>query len=173
AWAGDILGVPNHGQLHIGDALTQGEDLHFTGIPSFAPELLQRVRPDDPMRAKHLGRALVQLAEEGAALILKTTLGSNWVVGVAGALQFEVLADRIRTEYNIPVRFESTPHQTARWVDAEDPKELKRFVDRNDMAMAEDHHGLPVFLAKSAWQLQCAQEDWPQVRFLKTREQVR
>ena len=173
AWAGDILGVPNHGNLHIGDALTEGETLRFVGIPSFAPELLQRVRAEDPMRAKHLGRALEQLAEEGAALILKTTITAEWIVGVAGALQFEVLADRIRTEYNIPVRFESTAYQTARWVDAEDPKELKRFTDKNEMAMAEDHHNLAVYLARSAWQLKCAQDDWPQIKFMKTREQVR
>ena len=172
AWAGDILGVPNHGNLHIGDALTEGENLQFKGIPSFAPELLQRVRPEDPMRAKHLGRALVHLAEEGAALILKTVVGSDWIVGVAGALQFEVLADRIRTEYNIPVRFESTPFQTARWIDAEDSRELKRFQDGNELNIALDHHDLPVYLARSAWQLTCATEDWPAVQFLKTREQV-
>ncbi|MCG8457116.1 MAG: peptide chain release factor 3 [Holophagales bacterium] len=171
AFAGDILGLPNHGNLHIGDTLTQGEKLQFTGIPSFAPELLQRVRPVDPLKAKHLGKALSQLAEEGAALILKMRSGSEWVVGVAGSLQFEVLADRIRAEYNIPVRFESSPYTTARWVDADDPSDLRRFSDRNDLQMADDHHRLPVYLAKSAWQLTCAQEDWPTVRFLKTREQ--
>ena len=171
AFAGDILGMPNHGNLHIGDSLTQGESLKFLGVPSFAPELLRRVRPDDPMRAKHLGRALQQLAEEGAALILKTRLGNEWIVGVAGALQFEVLADRIRTEYNIPVRFEATSMTTARWIDAKDDALLGRFISKNEIQMAEDHHDLPVYLAKSAWQLTCAQEDWPEVRFLKTREQ--
>ncbi|MEL7059650.1 MAG: peptide chain release factor 3 [Acidobacteriota bacterium] len=172
AWAGDILGVPNHGNLHIGDALTQGEELHFTGIPSFAPELLRKVRPEDPMRAKHLGRALGHLAEEGAALILKPSVGSDWIVGVAGALQFEVLADRIRTEYDVPVRFESTAYQTARWVRSDDPKALARFVDRNELQIAADHYELPVFLAKSQWQLTCAQEDYPDVVFEKTREQI-
>lgn len=172
AFPGDILGLPNHGNLHIGDALTEGEELHFTGIPSFAPELLQRVRADDPLKNKHLGRALLQLAEEGAALILKTTFGGQWIVGVAGALQFEVLADRIRTEYNIPVHFEGTPHQTACWVEADDPKLLGRFQSANETIMAEDHRGSPVVLARSAWHLQCTQEDWPDVRFLKTREQV-
>ncbi|MCG8692634.1 MAG: peptide chain release factor 3, partial [Minwuiales bacterium] len=93
AWAGDIIGIPNHGNLRIGDALTEGESLRFTGIPSFAPEILQRVRPEDPMRAKHLGRALEQLAEEGAARVFKARLGSDWIVGVVGALQFDVLAD--------------------------------------------------------------------------------
>ncbi|MDA8017874.1 MAG: peptide chain release factor 3 [Thermoanaerobaculia bacterium] len=173
AYAGDILGVPNHGDLHIGDALTEGEDLHFTGIPSFAPELLRRVRPEDPLRSKHLGRALQQLAEEGAALVLKSYIGNTWIVGVAGALQFEVLADRIRTEYDVPVHFESTQMQTARWVISDDVKELKRFQSRNETQMASDHHDLPVYLAKSNWQLSCAIEDWPDVQFLKTREQVR
>jgi peptide chain release factor 3 len=171
AWAGDILGLPNHGNLHIGDALTEGEDLRFLGIPSFAPELLRRVRPEDPLRAKHLTKALKQLAEEGAAQILKTVLGSHWIVGVAGVLQFEVLADRIRTEYEIEVHFESSPHQTVRWIEADDPKLLKQFCDRNEIQLAEDHNGAHVFLAKTAWNLQCAEEDWPGIRFLKTREQ--
>jgi peptide chain release factor 3 len=92
AWAGDIIGIPNHGTLRIGDALTEGETIHFTGIPSFAPEYLRRVRPDDPMKAKHLGRALEQVAEEGAAQVFKMMLGSDFIVGVVGALQFDVLA---------------------------------------------------------------------------------
>ena len=108
AWAGDIIGIPNHGNLRIGDTLTEGEDLFFTGIPSFAPEMLQKARPTDPMRAKHLGRALQQLAEEGAARVFKPRLDADWIVGVVGPLQFEVLADRIRTEYDVPVRFEAT-----------------------------------------------------------------
>ena len=126
AWAGDILGIPNHGNLRIGDALTEGEELRFTGIPSFAPELLKRVRAEDPMRSKHLGRALLQLAEEGAAQVFRPTFGNEWIVGVAGALQFDVLADRIRTEYNIPVHFEGTTLFTARWIDTEDHQRLKR-----------------------------------------------
>ncbi len=172
AWAGDIIGIPNHGSLRIGDALTQGEKLRFTGIPSFAPELLRQVRPDDPMRAKHLGRALVQLAEEGVGQVLKTEIGSNWIVGVAGALQFEILADRIRTEYNVPVRFQSTSFHTARWVESDDPLLLKKLTGSLSTYMAEDHGGAPVFLARSAWHLTCTEEDWPDVRFLKTREQV-
>ncbi|HVS02307.1 MAG TPA: peptide chain release factor 3, partial [Thermoanaerobaculia bacterium] len=126
AWAGDIIGIPNHGNLRIGDTLTEGETLRFTGIPSFAPELLRRVRPVDPMRGKHLGRALLQLAEEGAAQVFRTRVGNEWIVGVAGALQFEVLADRIRSEYDIEVRFEPTAVPTARWVEADDPRVLRR-----------------------------------------------
>jgi peptide chain release factor 3 len=172
AWAGDILGIPNHGNLRIGDALTEGEELRFTGIPSFAPELLKKVRAEDPMRSKHLGRALLQLAEEGAAQVFRPTFGNEWIVGVAGALQFEVLADRIRTEYNIPVHFEGTTLYTARWVDSGDQQLMKKFTNANHAAMAEDHNGSPVFLARNAWHLKTAGEEWPQMKFLKTKEQV-
>ena len=170
AWAGDIIGIPNHGNLSIGDTLTEGQEIRFTGIPSFAPELLQNVRPEDPMRAKHLGRALQQLAEEGAASVFKPTIGTDWIVGVVGALQFDVLADRIRTEYDVPVRFESTSLHTARWVEAEDTHKLKKFRDANESSMAEDHTGSPVFLARNAWHLDKAEEDWPDLKFLKTKE---
>jgi peptide chain release factor 3 len=173
AWAGDIIGIPSHGQLRIGDGLTEGEDLHFTGIPSFAPELMKRVRPEDPMKSKHLERALLQLAEEGVAQILRArSAGRDWIVGVAGALQFDVLADRIRTEYNVPVHFEATSVSTARWIESDEAQALKKFVNANAPNMAEDHHGLPVFLARSDWHVTCATQDWPQVRFLKTREQI-
>ena len=173
AWAGDIIGIPNHGTLRIGDTLTEGETLYFTGIPSFAPELLQKVRADDPMRAKHLGRALTQLAEEGAAQVFKLLLGSDWIVGVVGGLQFDVLADRIRTEYSIPVHFEATSYQTARWVEADDDRLLKRFTEQNRDCVAEDHSGAWVFLARNSWQLNRAGEDWPDLRFLATKEQTR
>ncbi|MEO6193056.1 MAG: EF-Tu/IF-2/RF-3 family GTPase, partial [Thermoanaerobaculia bacterium] len=172
AWAGDILGIPNHGNLRIGDALTEGEELRFTGIPSFAPELLKKVRAEDPMRSKHLGRALLQLAEEGAAQVFRPTFGNEWIVGVAGALQFDVLADRIRTEYNIPVHFEGTTLFTARWVDTEDHQLLKKFTNANHAAMAEDHNGSPVFLARNAWHLKTTGEEWPNLKLLKTKEQV-
>ncbi len=170
AFAGDILGIPNHGNLRIGDTLTVGEPLHYVGVPSFAPELLQRVRPLDPMRSKHLGRALEQLAEEGAARVFKARLGGYWIVGVVGALQFEVLADRIRTEYDVPVIFEGTSLMTARWIEADDPRRLERFMDANEAALAEDHAGAPVFLARNSWHLDKAIEEWPELRFLATRE---
>jgi len=172
AWPGDIIGIPNYGGLRIGDALTEGEALHFTGIPSFAPELLQKVRPEDPLKAKHLDRALRQLAEEGAARVFKPAFGVDWIVGVVGPLQFEILADRVRTEYEIAVRFEATELCTARWVRAPDAAMLKRFTDANRVNMAEDHDGEPVFLARNAWHLDRAAQDWPDIAFLKTREQA-
>nr|CRH05515.1 peptide chain release factor RF-3; GTP-binding factor [Candidatus Magnetococcus massalia] len=172
AFAGDILGIPNHGNLRIGDTLTEGEILHYTGIPSFAPEMLRKVRPDDPMKAKHLGRTLVQLGEEGAARVFKSQLGGDWIIGVLGALQFEVLGDRIRTEFGIPVHYESTSLHTAQWVEADDHADLKTFLDRNSADLAEDHDGAPVFLARNAWHLNNAKETFPNVRFLKTKEQT-
>ncbi len=171
AWAGDIIGLPNHGNLRIGDSLTEGEILHFSDIPSFAPEQLQNVRPDDPMRAKHLGRALRQLAEEGVARVFKRRTSTDWIVGVVGSLQFEVLADRIRTEYSIPVHFEGVALYTARWIEADDTALVKKFGDDNKDAMADDHDGTPVFLARNAWHLDRAGEDWPDIRFLKVKEQ--
>jgi len=165
AYPGDIIGLPNHGGLRIGDALTEGEDLVFTGIPSFAPELLQRVRSDDPMKAKHLESALIQLAEEGVARVFKPKMDSGWIVGVVGALQFEILADRIRTEYNIPVKFEEAPLYTARWVAADDAKKLKEFLDKNQSALADDHDGDPVFLARNAWHLNDTLDKHSDIRF--------
>ncbi|MCB2092618.1 MAG: peptide chain release factor 3 [Alphaproteobacteria bacterium] len=172
AWPGDIIGIPNHGNLRIGDSLTEGENLKFTGIPSFAPEHIQTVRAEDPMKAKHLARALYQLAEEGAARVFKPVIGSEWYVGVVGILQFEVMADRIRTEYDVPCRFETTSLYTARWVESDDPFKLKKFIDSNKANMAEDHNGSPVFLARNSWRLDKAIEDNPDLRFLKTKEQL-
>ena len=172
AWAGDIVGIPNHGTLRIGDALTEGDILHFTGIPSFAPEFLRRVRADDPMKAKHLGRALEQIAEEGAAQVFKLFLGSDFVVGVVGALQFDVLADRIRHEFDLPCHFEATSYELARWVDSDDPKLIRKFADANRDNIAEDHSGATVFLARNDWQLNRAKQDFPNLRFLQTREQA-
>jgi peptide chain release factor 3 len=166
AYAGDIVGIPNHGVLHIGDTLSEAGGLRFPGVPRFAPELLQRVRPDDPMRAKHLGRALCQLAEEGAAQALKRRLGSEWVVGVVGRLQFDVLADRIRTEYGLPVHFESVPYVTARWAVCEDHRVLEKFCDAQEAHIADDHTGAPVFLAKNDWQLEHATDGFAGVKLL-------
>lgn len=172
AWPGDIIGIPNHGNLRIGDALTEGEKLHFTGIPSFAPELLQVARPEDPMKAKHLGRALQQLAEEGAASVFRPRVGSDWIVGVVGGLQFEVMADRIRTEYEVPVHFEGTSLFTARWITAADPADVKKFIDKNESSVGDDHDSRPVFLARNAWHMGKAEEDFPNIEFRKTKEQL-
>ena len=169
AYAGDIIGLPNHGNLRIGDTLTEGEQIEFTGIPSFAPELLQKVRPVDPLKAKHLGNALMQIAEEGGASVFKPRIGSEWIVGVVGALQFQILADRIRTEYEVPVIFETTQFYTARWLDGT-PEDIKNFADKNPVNVADDYDGGLVFLARNDWHLNKAAEDFPKVRFLKTKQ---
>ena len=170
AWPGDIVGIPNHGTLHIGDSLTEKESLQFTGIPSFAPELLQKVRSKDPMRAKHLGKALHQLAEEGTAQAFKRRLGAEWIVGVVGALQFDVLAGRIHTEYGLEVLFETCPFVTARWIAAEDSSLLKKYMESIADNLAEDHTGIPVYLARSMWQLEHALDKVTGIQFSRTKE---
>ena len=169
AWAGDIMGIPNHGQLRIGDALTEGEKLRFTGIPSFAPELLQSVRAGDPMKAKHLDKALLQFAEEGAAKLFKPTIGAGWIVGVVGALQFEVLASRIELEYGLPVRFEPTQFTSARWVSGARDK-VEAFVAANKGHMAEDHDGDPVYMTRLQWDIDRIERDYPDVKLTATKE---
>ena len=169
AWAGDIIGIPNHGQLRIGDALTEGEAIRFTGIPSFAPELLQNCRAGDPMKAKHLDKALMQFAEEGAAKVFKPMIGSGFVVGVVGALQFEVLASRIELEYGLPVRFEPTQFTSARWVHGEGDK-VDAFANANKGHMAQDHDGDPVFLTRLQWDIDRVERDYPGVALSATKE---
>ncbi len=170
AYAGDIIGIPNHGQLRIGDTLTEGEKFNFTGIPSFAPELLKSVRALDPLKSKHLGDALRQIAEEGGASIFKPVMGAEWIVGVVGVLQFEVMADRIKNEFGLPVMFEPTQYFTARWISCEDKNELKRFTDANRMNLADDNDGNLVFLARNAWHLNKTREDFPKINFAKIKE---
>ncbi len=169
AYAGDIIGLPNYGGIRIGDALTEGENLVFADIPNFAPELMQRARPEDPLKAKHLGKALEQLAEEGAARVFKPIMDADWIVGVVGALQFEVLTDRIRSEYKIPVKFEAVSLQTARWLFCDDAAKLKSFVDSNRSAVAYDHDEDPVFLARNDWHLTDAMDKNPEIRFEATK----
>jgi len=168
--SGTVVPTPalDGGATATNSLVATGSALHFTGIPSFAPEFLRRVRADDPMKAKHLGRALEQIAEEGGAQVFKMFLGSDFIVGVVGSLQFEVLADRIRSEYDLPCHFEATSFEVARWVDAEDPKLIKRFADANRDNIAEDHSGATVFLARNEWQLNRAKQDYPALQFLQS-----
>ena len=171
AWGGDIIGIPNHGQLRIGDALTEGEVLRFTGIPSFAPELLQAVRATDPMKGKHLEKALMQFAEEGAAKVFKPAIGSGFIVGVVGALQFDVLASRIEIEYGIPVRFEPTQFTSARWVQG--PKDLvDKLVNANKQHISTDHDGDIVFLTRLQWDIDRVVRDYEGVTLSATKEMM-
>ncbi len=171
AWAGDIIGIPNHGQLRIGDALTEGEALRFTGIPSFAPELLQVVRAGDPMKAKHLEKALMQFSEEGAAKVFKPMIGSGFIVGVVGALQFEVLASRIEQEYSLPVRFEPSQFTSARWV-AGAKADVEKFVNVNKGHIAVDNDGDMVYLTRLKWDIDRIERDHPELRLTATKEMM-
>ncbi len=171
AWAGDIIGIPNHGQLRIGDALTEGETLKFAGIPSFAPELLQNVRAGDPLKAKHLDKALTQFAEEGAAKLFKPMIGAGWIVGVVGALQFDVLASRIELEYGLPVRFEPTQFTSARWVSGPKDK-VEAFVNANKGHIAEDHDGDPVYMTRLQWDIDRIERDFPELKLTATKEML-
>ncbi len=171
AWAGDIIGIPNHGQLRIGDTLTEGETLRATGIPSFAPELLQNCRAGDPMKAKHLDKALMQFAEEGAAKVFKPVMGSGFIVGVVGALQFEVLASRIELEYGLPVRFEGSQFTSARWVNGTKDN-CEAFADKNKQHMALDHDGDLVYLTRLQWDIDRVARDFPDVSLTATKEMM-
>ncbi|MGH1578331.1 peptide chain release factor 3 [Planktotalea sp.] len=171
AHAGDIIGIPNHGQLRIGDTLTEGEALRVTGIPSFAPELLQGVRAGDPLKSKHLEKALMQFAEEGAAKVFKPTFGSGFIVGVVGALQFEVLASRIEMEYGLPVRFDQSQFTSARWV-LGDKQAVEKFADENKQHIATDNDGDIVYLTRLQWDIDRVERDYPDVTLSATKEMM-
>ncbi|MGE0846332.1 MAG: peptide chain release factor 3 [Flavobacteriaceae bacterium] len=172
AVAGDVVGIPNHGTLSVGDTLTSGAERRVTGIPNFAPEIIRRVRLAEAIKAKQLGKALHDLAEEGVTQVFRPMIGSDWFVGVVGALQLDVLASRIAAEYSVPISFESAGYETARWLVSDDPAEIARFVSQNRSTMAEDKNGEPVLLVRNSWALGRAQEDWPKITFTATRERA-
>ncbi len=165
AYPGDVVGIPNHGTLRIGDTLTEGENLVFRGVPSFAPEILRRVKLTDAMKNKKLREALQQMAEEGVVQTFVPYDGSGALVGVVGALQLDVLAERLQAEYGLPVSFESSRFEVARWVTAESSVELSKFLAAYPSSTAHDLDGAPVFLASSAFTLKYEQDRWPQVTF--------
>jgi len=152
AFAGDVVGIPNHGVLRIGDTLSENEDIRFTGVPHFAPEILRRVRLDDAMKAKKLRQALTELAEEGVVQLFRPQDGAQPIVGVVGTLQLDVLQARLAAEYGVAIGFDSTPFTLARWI-AGDKAELERFLATNRSAVADDLDGDPVFLASSAFMM--------------------
>jgi len=169
AFPGDIIGIPNHGVLRVGDSLSETGEIVFTGIPNFAPEILRRVRLGDPMKQKHLTRALESLAEEGVTQVFKPQIGAQWIVGVVGPLQLDVLKSRLSSEYGLDADLEAAPYEAARWLSGADA-ELERFAAANRGGMATDRDGAPVFLAKSNWELGYVAEKFPKIGFAKTRE---
>jgi peptide chain release factor 3 len=173
AFAGDVVGIPNHGALRIGDTLSEGEDIVFRGVPSFAPEILRRVKLADAMKAKKLRDALRQMAEEGVVQVFQPRDGANAIVGVVGALQLDVLSERLNDEYGLPVSFEPTRFEVCRWVSAADAAELGRFVAAYPASIAADLDGAPVFMATSAFNLRYEQERWPQIAFADVKDYQR
>ncbi len=169
AFAGDVVGIPNHGTLRIGDTLTEGEEIRFTGVPHFAPEILRRVRLDDAMKAKKLRQALQELAEEGVVQLFRPQDGSPPIVGVVGTLQLDVLQARLAGEYGVGIGFESTPYSLARWVDG-DKVPLAGFIASNRSAMADDLDGDPVYLASSAFMMRRATEANADLRFVDIKQ---
>jgi peptide chain release factor 3 len=170
AFPGDIIGIPNHGTLRVGDTLTEGEFLKFEGVPNFAPEVLRRVVLSDAMRAKQLNRALNDMAEEGVAQIFRPIFGSWPILGAVGTLQLDVLVSRLKQEYGVLVKLETAPYETARWIVSEKPDQLRKFCEAYRSSIAEDNNSTLVFLAKNAWTLDRAIEEWPDIQFLKIRE---
>jgi peptide chain release factor 3 len=153
AFAGDVVGIPNHGTLRIGDTLTEGEELTFVGVPSFAPEIVRRVRLTDAMKAKKLKEALQQMSEEGVVQVFRPRDGAPALVGVVGPLQLDVLKARLDAEYSLPVEFEVSEFQLARWVSSDDKKKLEAFIAGNASSIADDVDGDPVYLAKNEFYL--------------------
>jgi peptide chain release factor 3 len=153
AFAGDVVGIPNHGTLRIGDTLTEGEDVSFVGVPSFAPEIVRRVRLTDAMKAKKLKEALQQMSEEGVVQVFRPRDGAPALVGVVGPLQLDVLKARLDAEYSLPVDFEVSEFQLARWISCDDRKKLDAFIAANGSGVADDVDGDPVFLAKNEFYL--------------------
>jgi peptide chain release factor 3 len=173
AYAGDVVGIPNHGTLRIGDTLTEGEDIVFRGVPSFAPELLRRIKLTDAMKAKKLREALQQMAEEGVVQLFLPMDGSGAIVGVVGSLQLDVLKERLLGEYGLPIDYETTRFTLCRWISADSPVELDRFIEAHLSGMASDLDGAPVFLASNAFTLQYEQDRWKAVRFADIKDYQR
>ena len=174
AYAGDVVGIPNHGTLRIGDTLTEGEEILFRGVPNFAPEILRRVRLGDPMKAKKLKEALQQMAEEGVVQLFSPEDGSPAIVGVVGALQLDVLKERLNAEYGLPVDFEIARFTVCRWIAADSTAELQRFIDGHRGDIARDLDGDPVFLAQHGFSLNYEAERWKDITFTAIKDyQVR
>ncbi len=166
AYAGDVVGIPNRGTLRSGDAVTEGEDVTCLGIPSFAPEIMRRIRLEDAIRAKKLRDALREMAEEGVVQVFSPLDGTAPIVGVIGALQLDVLADRLINEYGLQTGFDPAPCDTVRWIQADNPADLQRFIEKNRSSVATDLDDAKVYLASSAFNLQWTAERNAEIKFV-------
>jgi peptide chain release factor 3 len=170
AYAGDIIGLHNHGTINIGDTFTQGERLSFTGVPNFAPEIFRRAVLKDPLKMKALQKGLSQLCEEGATQLFRPLRNNDLVLGAVGQLQFEVVAFRLQDEYGVQAVFDPVTVYTARWVVGGDARKLEEFRARAHDQLATDHSGALVYLAPSRVNLELTLERWPDITFRETRE---
>ncbi|WP_177418838.1 peptide chain release factor 3 [endosymbiont of Lamellibrachia barhami] len=170
AWPGDIIGLHNHGTIQIGDTFTEGEELKYEGIPYFAPELFRRVVLKDPLKQKALLKGILQLSEEGATQVFRPEKNNDLILGAVGVLQFDVAVERLKSEYKVEAIIEAASVVTARWVECDDEKMLQRFKDKNHVNLALDGDNQLVYLAPTRVNLSLAEERWPEVRFLATRE---
>ncbi len=170
ACAGDIIGLHNHGTINIGDSFSEGDKVHFRGIPSFAPELFRRAVLKDPLRLKALRKGLEQLCEEGATQLFQPLRNNDLILGAVGQLQFDVVAHRLRDEYKVDCQFENVNVATARWIECDDARMLADFTKKAHDNLALDHHGDLVYVAPTRVNLDLMRERWPDVRFRKTRE---
>jgi peptide chain release factor 3 len=170
AWAGDIIGLHNHGTINIGDTFTEGEKLTFTGIPNFAPEMFRRAVLKDPLKMKALAKGLDQLCEEGATQLFKPLRNNDMILGAVGQLQFEVVAFRLQDEYAVSCVFDNVNVHTARWVYCDDDKHLEEFRAKAHDNLAVDHSGALVYLAPTRVNLELTIERWPKIKFAATRE---
>ncbi len=172
AWPGDIIGLHNHGTIKIGDTFSTKEPLKYTGIPNFAPEHFRRVLLKDPLKIKQLQKGLIQLAEEGAIQVFRPLIGSDYIMGAVGVLQFEVTMARLKNEYGVKAIYEPVDYQAARWVSCDDEKLMAEFERKNQSALAKDSEGFLTYLAQNEWMLNFFIEKWPQINFQKTRENI-
>ncbi|MFC5521527.1 peptide chain release factor 3 [Polaromonas jejuensis] len=170
AFAGDIIGIPNHGVLQLGDTLTEGEALQFTGLPFFAPEMFRAVEVADPLRSKQLRAGLTQLGEEGAIQVFRPIAGSLLLLGAVGQLQFEVVAHRLEHEYGVKARIMGSNFNLARWVTSDDTHELKKFMDANAHRVALDAVDAPTLLVDHSATLRAVEQQWPKIKFHALRE---
>jgi peptide chain release factor 3 len=170
AYAGDIIGLHNHGTINIGDSFSEGEEIRFTGIPNFAPEIFRRAVLKDPLRLKALQKGLAQLCEEGATQLFKPKRNNDLILGAVGPLQFEVVAHRLRDEYKVECQFEPINVATARWVECSDEKMLSDFERKAHDNLALDHGERLVYIAPTKVNLNLTEERWPDIAFRKTRE---
>jgi peptide chain release factor 3 len=171
AVAGDVIGIPNHGTLRVGDTLAEDPSIRFTGLPAFAPEVLRRVLHGDTGKIKQVRQALRDLAEEGLVQVFRPLTGGHWIVGVVGILQLDVLKSRVASEYNAEIEMEPVPYQSARWIIAKgDEPALDRFKSENRTSVAEDRDGRLVYLARNAWDLDNIAKRFPDLAFRDTCE---